>query len=197
MTNPQATNSRNKSTRRRARPAAGAASCPAGEADFSLRGSVFVAKPGGAGYQVRAFSAPLLNASRFVHCRMPQKCQLAHGSWPISLRRFLLSAQRVVPHLGLGIHPEPCQEQLTVQALDAAGVRRWPWSVGGPYSIGSPEGPCWQLRLMTVCCRPCRAPYLWFPELNVSNFFNRDQNPNFGWAGFPFVAVNTVFFLKI
>jgi hypothetical protein len=102
-------------------------------------------------------------------------------SWPTSfLRRFPLSAQAAFPHLELGIHPEPCREQLTVQALDAAGVRRWSWAVGVPYSFGSADGPYRQQRLMTVYCRPCRAPFLWFPELNVLNFFNRDQNPNFG-----------------
>jgi hypothetical protein len=76
-----------------ARPAAGAASCPAGGTEQSVfersmpsdvicgvgdrfavrkrvkkgscasRGSVFLAKRGGARYQVRAFSAPLLNAA--------------------------------------------------------------------------------------------------------------------------------------
>jgi hypothetical protein len=81
--------------------------------------------------------------------------------------------------------------------MDEADVRRWPWSVGTPYSASSADIPCSRGCLMMVYRRPCRAPLLWFPKLNVSNFFNRDQDPNFGWAGLPFIAVNTVFFLKI
>src|SRR5216684_4485001 len=92
MTNPSATNSRNKWVPRHARPAAGAAFCPAGAGKQSVHerkpapgsirggyrfalgkhvkkrllpvmaGSVFLAKPGAARYQVRAFSAYLQEA---------------------------------------------------------------------------------------------------------------------------------------
>src|SRR5258706_13626241 len=58
MTNPSAMNSRNKAIPRKPRPAAGAASSPAGAADRASPGSVFLAKSGRARYQGRAFSAP-------------------------------------------------------------------------------------------------------------------------------------------
>jgi hypothetical protein len=72
-----------------------------------------------------------------------QKSWLAHKPRPISLRRFPLSAQPAFPHLELGNHPELCQEQLMVEALNAADVHRWSWTAGTLYSVGLADGPCW------------------------------------------------------
>jgi hypothetical protein len=84
-----------------------------------------------------------------------------------------------------------------VRVLDVVDVRRWPWPAGIPYSGRSAGGACSLGRLMTAYHRSSSAPLLRFPKLNVTDFLDRDQDPDSGRAGFPFVVVNIVFFLEI